>query len=146
MTLKFKRKGMILSIIIACGIVLFIASSINRAKQSFIPVSVDFDSESCSVIFTISPGYKIHDVTIQEGYLSLPAIDENTTEIRVNALDVPVNRHDFLDFDINSTAKNHTDYYISFEILHQSDTQFIVQYFTKPTGQTDCYNYDYNES
>jgi hypothetical protein len=141
--MSFDRRGIILLVVIIGAILLFVGYTIRQSIQPVPPISADFDSASGSVTFAPRPGYQLHWARSTEGYLSLPDVDTTTTQLELNALDIPVNRHDFVEFYLESTGKNPAGYYITFEILHQSDTQFIIEYTSK-TGETGSNTYDYN--
>jgi hypothetical protein len=148
MDLKAGKKRIILTISIIClvwlifGVYLYIMN-----KPPFLPVKHTFDREAGIVAFKVDPKYSIDHIYLSEGgYYPQPLIDSKTTEVSFCAFDLAVGQHEFVYFICHKKDGKTDAIGVEFEILHQSDSEILIQVFENGRDfpgyrRTDSYSY-----
>ena len=142
--LKAKKRYMIafVAILFIILISFFWICLQNQAMYNSDAISVDFNSDTLEIVFSISDGYEFEWVNSSNEYLNVPAVDKYVQSVTVDASVIPVTKHDFLTFAVQST-KNSNGEYLNCEVLHQSNNQFIVEMIRKSDGKPVSFTFDY---
>jgi len=140
--MKKKRDVIILLISLSILVVFVVIYTHYQKGNHENPFSIDFISDTMEVRITASDGYEFEGINSADGngYLNVPAIDEFVRSVALDVSVIPVGKSDWLTL----AAQKADDWiYLTCEILHQGDSQFIVEVSRKSTGELSTYEFDY---
>lgn len=137
-----KRNGILLAVFLLALAIFAINYAGNREKDTEQPISMEFAPNALELCVTADDGYVFEWIQAPEGngYLQIPAVDDETRSIVLDVSAIPVGKYDYLTF---AMQKADDCVYLTCEILHQSDSQFIVEVSQKSTEKVDTYKFDY---
>lgn len=140
--MKKKRNVIILLISLSILVVFVVIYAHHQKENHENPFSIDFIPDTMQVRITVSDGYEFEGINSANGngYLNVPAIDAFVRSVILDVSVIPVGKSDLL-----TLGAQRADYciYWTCEILHQSDSQFIVEVSQKATGELSTYKFDY---
>ena len=137
-----KRNVMILAVVLLILAIFVVNYAGHRNGDVPKPLSMDFSPDSLELCVTADHGYVFEWIQAPEGngYLSVPAVDDDTRSIALDVSAIPVGKNDYLTF---AMQKADDCVYLTCEILHQSDSRFMVEVSQKSTAKVDTYKFDY---